>query len=249
MMILFWVVLLVFSIVRTKIVHYSSLCYFPLSFLAAASFYDLVHQKRRWPSWNLWLQLATGCALGIAMASLAFMDRFKPWLLRSGLVRDQFARASLQAEVHWNYVEALPGLLLLTGSVIFFIEARRNIRSSLLILFCTSLIAVNLAILILVPKVEPYSQGAAIEFYMQKQNEMAIIKPLQFKSYAQLFYARRKQELGKQMEDYIIKNRNHPEIAFYYVGKIQHEGQDLNSDLHLSKLYEKNGFVFYKWNR
>ena len=35
MVILFWVVLILFSIVKTKIVHYSSLCYFPLTYLAA----------------------------------------------------------------------------------------------------------------------------------------------------------------------------------------------------------------------
>ena len=34
LLILFWVVLLLFSIVKTKIVHYSSLCYFPISFIA-----------------------------------------------------------------------------------------------------------------------------------------------------------------------------------------------------------------------
>jgi hypothetical protein len=35
MKILFWVVLILFSIVQTKIVHYSSLCYYPISFFAA----------------------------------------------------------------------------------------------------------------------------------------------------------------------------------------------------------------------
>ena len=34
MRILFWVVLVLFTIVTTKIVHYSSLAYFPLSYLA-----------------------------------------------------------------------------------------------------------------------------------------------------------------------------------------------------------------------
>src|SRR5690606_10029199 len=32
---LFWTVLIIFSVVKTKIVHYSSLCYFPLTFIAA----------------------------------------------------------------------------------------------------------------------------------------------------------------------------------------------------------------------
>ncbi len=35
MLILFWVVLILFTIVKTKIVHYSSLCYFPLTFIGA----------------------------------------------------------------------------------------------------------------------------------------------------------------------------------------------------------------------
>jgi 4-amino-4-deoxy-L-arabinose transferase-like glycosyltransferase len=35
MQILFWVVLILFSIVKTKIVHYSSMCYIPLTFIAA----------------------------------------------------------------------------------------------------------------------------------------------------------------------------------------------------------------------
>ena len=35
MLILFWVVLVLFSIVQSKIVHYSSLCYFPLTYFAA----------------------------------------------------------------------------------------------------------------------------------------------------------------------------------------------------------------------
>ncbi|MCB0697714.1 MAG: glycosyltransferase family 39 protein, partial [Chitinophagaceae bacterium] len=35
MWVLFWVVLILFSIVKTKIVHYSSMCYFPLTFIAA----------------------------------------------------------------------------------------------------------------------------------------------------------------------------------------------------------------------
>src|ERR1035437_5835675 len=35
MLILFWIVMILFTIVKTKIVHYSSLSYFPLSFFAA----------------------------------------------------------------------------------------------------------------------------------------------------------------------------------------------------------------------
>ena len=47
MWILFWVVLLLFSIVKTKIVHYSSLCYFPLTYLAAVQLYRMSHDGKR----------------------------------------------------------------------------------------------------------------------------------------------------------------------------------------------------------
>jgi 4-amino-4-deoxy-L-arabinose transferase-like glycosyltransferase len=45
MLILFWVVMILFSVVTTKIVHYSSLAYFPLSFLAAKVIYGNYRKK------------------------------------------------------------------------------------------------------------------------------------------------------------------------------------------------------------
>lgn len=38
---LFWVVLILFTIVKSKIVHYSSMCYFPLTYLAAVVIYHI----------------------------------------------------------------------------------------------------------------------------------------------------------------------------------------------------------------
>ena len=46
MRILFWVVLVLFTIVTTKIVHYSSLAYFPLSYLAVVEFRKIKWGKK-----------------------------------------------------------------------------------------------------------------------------------------------------------------------------------------------------------
>ncbi|HEX8314297.1 MAG TPA: glycosyltransferase family 39 protein, partial [Flavisolibacter sp.] len=70
MMLLFWVTLLLFSIVKTKIVHYSSLCYFPLSYLAAISFYHLYRRKWNLPAWNKWLQFGTGLILSLLIIAV-----------------------------------------------------------------------------------------------------------------------------------------------------------------------------------
>ncbi|HLL95651.1 MAG TPA: glycosyltransferase family 39 protein, partial [Spirosoma sp.] len=51
MSMLFWVVLILFSIVQSKIVHYSSLCYFPLTYLAALTLMQLEERKIQFNNW------------------------------------------------------------------------------------------------------------------------------------------------------------------------------------------------------
>lgn len=246
MSILFWVTLLLFSIVKTKIVHYSSLCYFPLTYLATVSFYHLYRRKWNLPAWNKWLQFATGLLLSLLIITVTFIDQLKPWLLQPGRIKDQFARANLAAQVEWSGWEKLPGFLLLTGVLLFVLRANKNIRSALVGLFLISLIAINLTIVLITPKVEPYSQGAAIEFYQSKQNEAAVVEPLRFKSYAHLFYTKRLPQFTRSLADSIRQYNTHPEIPVYYVGKIQNKEENQRDMPYLQKLYEKNGFVFYK---
>ena len=246
MLILFWTVLILFSIVKTKIVHYSSLCYFPLTFLAAVSFYRLYQNKTNLPSWNKWLQFATGLVLALAIMGVTFIDQVKPWLLEPGRIKDQFARANLQANVNWSGLEFLPGLILLVALIVFLFLSKRNIQRALLVLFFTSVIAINITISFITPKVEPYSQGAAIEFYKSKQGQRAIVQTLGFKSYAHLFYARRSPELGKPVSDSILKFNTHPDVEVFYVGKTHKIQKDTSEVKNLEKLYDKNGFIFYK---
>jgi len=246
MSILFWVTLLLFSIVKTKIVHYSSLCYFPLTYLAAVSVYHLYRRKWSLPSWNKWLEVSTGFLLSVLIIGVTFIDQLKPYLLQPGRVKDEFARANLAANVSWSGWEKLPGIILLVGIFLFVLRANKNIRSALIGLFVTSLIAINLTIVLITPKVEPYSQGAAIEFYQSKQPEAAIVEPLRYKSYAHLFYTQRKPQFTRSLADSIKSFNTHPEIPVYYVGKIQNKEENEKEMPYLQKLYEKNGFVFYK---
>ncbi len=245
MLILLWVTLILFSIVKTKIVHYSSLCYFPLTYLAAVSFYHLYNRKWKLPAWNKWLQFVTGLLLSLVIVAVTFIDDLKPWLLQPGNAKDPFAKANLAAQVQWSGWEKLPGILLLTGVIIFIFRARRNIRSALVALFITALIGINLTILLITPKVEPYSQGAAIEFYKSKHGEAAIVETLRFKSYAHLFYTKRPPQFTRSMADSIKRFNTHSEITVYYVGKI-HNKEENEKEFQLEALYEKNGFVFYK---
>lgn len=247
MLILFWVVLILFSIVKTKIVHYSSLCYFPLSFLAANTFYKVSKGEMRLPGWSRWLEIVTGFLLCIALCTVTFIDKFKPYLLKPGVIEDEFAKGNLQADVKWTGFEILPGLMLLAGLIFFMVYQRRKIRRALFGLFLFSLVSTNLATLMIAPKVEPYSQGAAIEFYIGKKNEKAVIEPLGFKSYAQLFYAARPPSLGGIKEDEVFTDIVPADITPYCVIKVQNaKTYEMRYPDQLQKLYEKNGFVFYR---
>jgi hypothetical protein len=170
----------------------------------------------------------------------------KPYLLQPGKVKDQFARANLNAQVEWSGWEKLPGIILLAGIILFVVRANKNIRSSLVGLFLTALIGINLLIVLITPKVEPYTQGAAIAFYESKQSEKAIVEPLRFKSYAHLFYTMRQPQFTRSLADSIKQFNNHPEIPVYYVGKIQNREENEQEMPYLEMLYEKNGFVFYR---
>ena len=247
MLLLFWVVLILFSIVKTKIVHYSSLFYFPLSFLAAHTFYKVGRGEMRLPGWSRWLEIITGSLPCIALCAVIFIDKFKPFLLKPGVINDEFAKGNLEANVKWTGFEILPGLMLLSGLIFFIVFQNRNIRRALFGLFLFSLISTNLATLMIAPKVEPYSQGAAIDFYISKKNEKAVIEPLGFKSYAQLFYAERPQALGGIKEDEVFTDMVPAGITPYCVIKIQNaKTYEMRYPGKLQKLYEKNGFVFYR---
>ena len=248
MMLLFWVTLLLFSIVKTKIVHYSSLCYFPLTYLAAVSFYHLYRRKWNLPQWNKWLQFVTGLILSLLIIGVTFIDQFKSYLLQPGKIKDEFAKANLNAHVEWSGWEKLPGVLLLAGIVIYVLRAHKNIRSALVALFITALLGINLTINLITPKVEPYSQGAAIEFYKTKQSQDVLVEPLRFKSYAHLFYTMRPQQYKRSLADSIKRFNTHPAIPVFYVGKIQNKTENESEMPYLRKLYEKNGFVFYERN-
>jgi 4-amino-4-deoxy-L-arabinose transferase-like glycosyltransferase len=246
MMILFWVTLLLFSIVKTKIVHYSSLCYFPLTYLAAVSFYHLYRRKWSLPAWNKWLQAITGLLLSLLILAVTFIDQLKPYLLQPGRIKDAFARANLQAQVEWSGWEKLPGLILLTGVIVFVLRVNQSVRRALVALFVAALVGINLTIVLITPKVEPYSQGAAIEFYQSKQGENALVEPLRFKSYAHLFYTMRPPQFTRSLADSIKQFNTHPEVPVYYVGKIQNKEENEKEMPYLQTLYEKNGFVFYR---
>ena len=247
MIILLWVVLIIFSIVKTKIVHYSSLCYFPLTFLGAHVLYHYCYQNFQLKKWIHVSMIVVAAIFATLILLVTNISHFTSYIIENQLFDDPFALANLQADAGWTGFEPLVALAPL--SVIFFAiyfyrkQKPRQYTASVLISSC---LFVWLTMIVVVKRVEAYSQRAAIEFFKSKQNEDCYIVTLGYKSYAHYFYGTTQQSMKNVLQ--YLKNEEETNLPVYVSTKNIYKERVLDSHPQLEVLYEKNGFVFLKKN-
>ncbi len=249
MVVLFWVVLILFSIVKTKIVHYSSLCYFPLSFMAAYAVYKLMNAELQWKKYSSILLMLLASLIGIAISALPFIDKYKLQIINADIIKDKFAVENIKANVPWTGFEWLIGAVLIIGiGVMIILISRNKLKQGLIGIFIISLLSVNMSALIVAPRIEKYSQGAAIEFYEYLQNKDCYIETLGFKSYAHLFYSHKKEPANKNsfILDWLLTGEIDKPV--YFVSKITSAENILLNYPAIKEIYRKNGFVFFVRN-
>ncbi|MBU3677986.1 MAG: glycosyltransferase family 39 protein [Candidatus Kapabacteria bacterium] len=253
---LFFVVLVVFSAVTTKIVHYSSMAYIPLTYLAAMWIvrrglmntgetasrpYDMMNtgetasrhhdmmntgetasrhhdmmntgetasrhhdmmntgetasRPYRTPYLTSFIILAHSFLLGgiAIIVPLAFMH--SEWMLSLPSFRDPFLREAMSRNVEWLGVEPLIGLVLIAGAVVNVILRKRKPLAGLITLYASVMVFVFTFLPLVAPKIEAYSQGAALDFYQSLRGKDVYVKPLTMKSYAHLFYTQKPYHLS-----------------------------------------------------
>lgn len=246
MIVLLMVVLVIFSIVKTKIVHYSSLAYFPLTFLAAYYLHRMLYSPQAaFKFYHGLLLVIIGFIYSAAFIAIPFINYYKHNLIP--YIKDPFAVQALQAKVNWLGIESITGVLLLMFIIIAitFLRKGRSQQPGVVVLFVGTALCIQLVVYLYVPKIEAYSQRAAINFYESKQQEDCYVDVIGFKSYAHLFYKRKPlpadtNALGRP--DFLHKDFDKP---VYLVAKINNAEGYLR-DYKLEKLGEKNGFVFFK---
>lgn len=187
---LFWVVLILFSVVKTKIIHYSSLCYLPLSFVAADYLWAIIQQKKS----NVFIKYATlfvGLILGIGIFSIQLIDSYIKSTADS--IENIFAKAQTLAIVGYTSIDFVPGIILLTGVIISFIFFSRleNFKAVLTLGFGLAF-SLNVLSITTLPKIENYSQGSYIRFLEKQANKDVYVDVIGFKSYAHFYYTQKK---------------------------------------------------------
>ncbi|MFN4286694.1 MAG: ArnT family glycosyltransferase [Lacibacter sp.] len=241
------VILVVFTLVKTKIVHYSSFAYFPIGYLAAATVYGLTRQTARLRNWQYVLLLLLGIVWSVLFIALPLVGMHIEWL-RPLLQKDKFALANLDADVEWSYALMVPGILFLGAVVLSFIWLRRRRKQrALLLLFVACMGAMQVLLTLFTPRIERYSQHAALEFFSSLRGKDVYVKTIGYKSYAQYFYTRVQPGQRKEAKDENWLLTGPVDKPTYFVSKITAKDWILaQHGERLEVLYEKNGYVFYR---
>ena len=243
MYILLLVVLTVFSIVNTKLLHYSSMAYFPLTFLAAWVWDKWLDRKIEIGRWQVVLIFLIALFLsGMAIVFPLLTDHYH-WLLSKNFsFIGPFAAEALQRNVHWSGYEWLIGLFLILGVIVASVQILRRDWSGMLILHLVVLLFVYTSISLFTERVEGYNQRVAIKFYKSLRGQDVYVNTLGFKSYSHLFYFDKQpgeedDSLERLMTDQLDRDA-------YFVMKVNKKAMFLERYPELEVLNEKDGCVF-----
>lgn len=252
MFFLFWVVMILFSIVKTKIVHYSSMAYFPLAFFSAKAISKFLEQKSV-PRHFRWFLGILGGAFAFILTALPIFAYYKEYFYK--YIEDPFAVDCLKTPVQWGGWEFLIGLLY--GIIVIWatLKIRKAIWQATFVLFLSSALCIMLYLAVIVPLIEQYSQAPAIEFYkmLRRENPNSYVTTVWFKSYAHYFYFQYpryenpnfyQKNTYQENTDWLL-NGNIDKDA-YFVVKTDELAKFQQTYPHLTFLYKKGGFAFFK---
>lgn len=260
--VLLFVVLVIFSIVKTKIVHYSSLTYYSVSFLTAyvlqRNFHLFKFQKI--------LLLVIAFFIGTVLILAGTMEQWKQLIIPYLNVTDKFAAENLKTQVNWYGFEFLSGLFIVAISV-WYLKIKNYTFKYQTSFFILLIIWINFTINNFVGKVEQYTQNSAVIFFEWCADHHWTVDTYGYKSYANLFYGKRMPATQNEqitIEKYLknLENAGYEKqfsynLAYlnwllyddkkyhvFLVCKIQDE-KNPASIKKFRKLYSKGGYTFF----
>ncbi len=247
MIILLWVILILFSLVGTKIIHYSSMAYYPISFLSALTLRYLIDAKINYKKW-ISISIAF---LGIIISIVSFA---LPWIglhIKDFLFlfeKDAFAMANMSAQINWSLLDFIPAGIAILVLIGFFFSLKRNKYTAFKILFFGNCIWVFSALIFFIAKVEGISQRANVEFFENVVGKNVYVTTYGYKSYVPWFYSKIEAHENQNAvnQNWLLHGKTDKTVLISC--KINAKDKLEKDLLDVEFLYEKNGFYFYKRN-
>ncbi|MFM9943611.1 MAG: ArnT family glycosyltransferase [Bacteroidia bacterium] len=204
MKIMFWVVLILFSMVTTKIVHYSSLCYIPLTFLGAWGLSNSGGIIKLWQKILIGLIGFIYSILFLLIPLISSNAKIKAYFLT--IIHDDFVKENILTPTHWFGWEWIFGILF-SGLILFSFLYQTKKKLGVKILLIGNALFLFVFSILVIPKVENHVQGSIINFYKSLQGKDIYIETVGFKSYAHYYYTqksvpKRNDKLNQEILDY-----------------------------------------------
>jgi hypothetical protein len=228
-------------LVKTKIIHYSSLCYFPITYLASVQVLDWVSGRDSKKGFQPYFVLVLGVIIGIVFLIFPILILNKHHWVH--LIKDSFARENILLPIEWSGIEGIGGLVLILGAVYYFINRAKGIKPGM-ILLSSVCVCFQIALYWIAPKVERHVQGSYIDFLKEKSVEDCYIKAVGFKSYAQYYYSKRKPNYDLNMDNeqkLLYEKTNKP---VYFITKT--DSNHYHYLPYVRYIGERGGWVFFK---
>jgi hypothetical protein len=240
------VVLVVFSLVQTKIIHYSSMDYYPITFFAAYGLNQLIASKNRLAKFQISALILIGFIWGLALTITPYLgqniEQIKPY------IHDANFLEQLKTPIEWNLWACGFGVLFyivyFTG---IYFSSKNELQKGLAFIFIACLICIETVSLYYLPRIESLVQGSMVEFCKGLKSKDVNTQSLYLKSYNQYFYSDRQPYINKEngkkhlyyLYDEIEKD------CYTILRTIDSTKLDTALGPNMTKLYDKNGFVFY----
>lgn len=236
--ILFWGVIILFSIVTTKIIHYSSMTYLPLSFLAAYQLYHFGLSKKL-----RFTYILVGLLISLLLFAVPYLFVNKELLYP--VINDQFALMALKYGPKISWLHLFYFLPFVIGLFIGlkWIKQGDSLKYGVSAFLGTG-ITFALIMLFFLPRVEQNTQGAGIDFAQKVSEEDCYFDAIGYKSYIPYFYGKipyREDEKSRDL-DWLIDGEIDKPV--YFLSKYDYTF--LESRPAFKKVKEAGGFVLWK---
>jgi 4-amino-4-deoxy-L-arabinose transferase-like glycosyltransferase len=173
MLVLLWVVVGIFTLLKMKLIHYSSLAYFPVTYLAALSMYRIVRGEWLFKPWMTRMTIVLAAILSFFSLAAAFIAK-NPHRILPFLESRPELRETIKSDFYWFHVECLLGPILLLFAFLFVGQIQKQPARSLYFFFAGVVVLTIVKVVVFVGKFEKLTQQDYVAFLKENRELQAV---------------------------------------------------------------------------
>lgn len=240
-----FVVLIIATFVKQKVVYYSSLAYLPISFLATYSIRYIFEESKKIHFFNMILLLIMGSFWSLVITFVPYMKGNIDLLHQ--FIQDKNLQIVFLKNFEWHQWELSFGVLYFGVFLLSFILMLfKRYKAGIILLFFATMYISQIVITYYLPKIEQYTQGAYIDFIKQKSSENACFLVYNTTSYAPNFYSNHSCAISNRFEKDSMNQYKKWNQLTYVIARGREEVDTLNKIKGLKKLYNQGNYTFFK---